>query len=258
MANDSRTTTVIRVNRRTSPGFQRASMILLCYAAVLVSAAFPVAAGARVPVLGSKFFQPGGVGFGHAHPSLFSNGGDPSGTVTKVHWTHWGWAVATGIGLNAIFQPGGGYYPTPARIELRASDLGSCGDGIPAYRRLEVRVPKIPGGPLGPWFSWSGRRTMCPAFATKAAISDEAAKQLLCGLHGSLRATHDQTIRAAVVDGKASLLNTVSAINIPIETWPQVRAAMYTVATFTVGGRPVDLHSRVKAGVKIRYEISHC
>lgn len=130
---------------------------------VLALAAIAVAsAGAAAnPVLGAKAFAaPYGEGFGTAEPSTIFNGGDPSGQVTKIHWTGWGNPTAIGYGLNPIFKPHGGYYRKPAKIELRATALGKCGKQR-AYTRLEARVPKKPGGKLGKWFSWSGAKTIC-------------------------------------------------------------------------------------------------
>ena len=97
---------------------------------------------------------------GRAEPSKIFNGGDPSGSVSKIKWSGWGNPSAIGYGLNPIFKPGGGYFRKPARIELRATDLGKCGNQA-AYTRLEVRVPKHPGGKLGKWFSGPGAKTIC-------------------------------------------------------------------------------------------------
>jgi hypothetical protein len=125
-------------------------------------AALAVSAGAAAnPVLGSKaFVAPNGSGFGEAEPAAIFNGGDPSGSVTSITWSGWGNPTAIGYGLNPIFKPHGGYYAKLARIELRATDLGKCGDRR-AYTRLEARVPHHPGGKFGKWFTWSGAKTIC-------------------------------------------------------------------------------------------------
>ena len=113
-------------------------------------------------VLGWSGFAQNGKGFGTARPSVIFNGGDPSGLVTHIRWKHWGRRVAPGRGLNAIFKPHGGYYRRLAHIRLRASDIGICQrSGRHAYLRLSVRVPSHPGGPLGPWQSWSDAKTLC-------------------------------------------------------------------------------------------------
>jgi hypothetical protein len=130
--------------------------------ALVTSSALASSHGAIV--LGSEKFTVGsdGSGFGTAHPSEIFNGGDPSGRVTKIHWTSWGASVATGSGLNAIFKPHGGYYAQLVTIEMRAYDVGRCTPhGALAYRKLSVRVPSRPGGPLGPWFAWAGASTIC-------------------------------------------------------------------------------------------------
>lgn len=112
--------------------------------------------------LGSASFAPTGIGFGTAHPDEIFNGGDPSGHATKIRWHGWGAGVATGSGLNAIFKPGGGYYSKLARIEFRATRIRRCSrTGPRAYMHLSARVPNYPGGPLGPWFSWAGARSIC-------------------------------------------------------------------------------------------------
>ena len=123
------------------------------------------AAGDAPVVLGSRAFAaPHGEGWGAARPARIFNGGDPSGLVTHIRWSSWGAASATGYGETFIFKPRGGYYDEPARIELRAHGLGSCSpSGPPAYTELSVRVPAHPGGPLGPWMSWSGARSICEA-----------------------------------------------------------------------------------------------
>jgi hypothetical protein len=137
-------------------------------AALLVTATFlVVAAGAtaapRGVVLGSASFAgPNGHGWGSAHPTELYNGGDPSGLVTHIRWGRWGGRTAFGAGRNAIFKPHGGYYRRPVTIRLHAVALGRCTPGGPlAYRRLYVREPVRPGGPLGRWFPWSGARSLC-------------------------------------------------------------------------------------------------
>ncbi len=52
------------------------------------------------------------------------------------------------------------------RIQLRAQDLGQCpgGNGRAAYQKLYVREPHKPGGKLGKWHAWSGKKTICHGF----------------------------------------------------------------------------------------------
>ncbi|HWI71709.1 MAG TPA: hypothetical protein VNT55_07120 [Baekduia sp.] len=134
---------------------------------VAVTAALGVAAtgtASSPPVLGAKAYAPSGTGFGTAHPKTFHNGGDPSGLVSHIAWKHWGAASAYGTGKNALFRPEGGYYSKLATVKLRAYDLGRCpGSQRRAYRRLKFRAPRVPGGKLGPWVSWSGAKTICTA-----------------------------------------------------------------------------------------------
>jgi hypothetical protein len=151
--------------RATRPGTARRHGarigLVLVLAALLACIATGSVEAAANPVLGAKSFAaPAGEGFGTTEPSTIFNGGDPSGLVTKIHWTGWGNPSAIGTGLNPIFKPGGGYFRKPAMIELRATDLGKCGARA-AYTRLEARLPKHPGGKLGKWFLWSGAKTIC-------------------------------------------------------------------------------------------------
>lgn len=119
-------------------------------------------AGPAPIVLGGREFAPNGTGWGTERPARISNGGDLSGLITNVRWRSWGGDTAIGWGKNSIFKPKGGYYRHPVAIELRASGIGTC-EGRRAYLRLSVRVPKRPGGPLGPWHSWSGASDVCHA-----------------------------------------------------------------------------------------------
>jgi hypothetical protein len=152
-----------RGHPRTGPS-RRATWI--CLGAALLTIAIGAFAstradGATGPALGAKAFTGAyGKGFGTAEPAEIFNGGDPSGSVSHITWSGWGNPSAIGYGLNPIFKPGGGYYRKPARIELRATSLGECA-GKAAYTRLEIRVPKHPGGKLGKWLLWSGAKTIC-------------------------------------------------------------------------------------------------
>lgn len=132
--------------------------VLALFAVTAVSSA-----SAPTVVLGSRAFAgPRGAGWGTARPSEIFNGGDPSGLVTDIRWSSWGGPSATGRGKNAIFRPQGGYYKQLVTIQLLATDRGRCGTQGPiAYRRLYVREPSRPGGPVGKWGSWSGSKTLC-------------------------------------------------------------------------------------------------
>ncbi len=113
-------------------------------------------------VLGStSYYAPQSRGWGTVKPRMIFNGGDPSGLVSGIRWQHWGQTSAIGWGVTAIFKPAGGYYSKLVRAELRATDIGRCTAAGPlAYRRLSIRVPARPGGPLRPWSPW-GNGTVC-------------------------------------------------------------------------------------------------
>jgi hypothetical protein len=126
-------------------------------------AAHPAAAHLATPVLGIKgFMGSNGRGWGLPHPATIDNGGDPSGQVVDLTWHNWGSEYSQGWGRTSIFKPGGGFYPHLVRAELRAAGLGHCvSNGPRAYTRLFLRVPRKPGGPLGPWTRWAGARSIC-------------------------------------------------------------------------------------------------
>jgi hypothetical protein len=114
------------------------------------------------PVLGAHQHVPGTRGWGTVRPRTVFNGGDPSGLVSDIHWLDWGGPRVRGWGETSIFRPSGGYYPRLVKAELRPFSLGRCSRlGPLAYRRLEVRVPVRPGGPLGPWTLWAGNGNIC-------------------------------------------------------------------------------------------------
>jgi hypothetical protein len=126
-------------------------------------------------VLGAKNFVTGGEGWGTSQPSTIYNGGDPSGRVTDIRWSTWGQSTALGSGLNAIFKPEGGYYSQLVPITLRAYDIGTCAAGGPrAYLKLSTREPVRPGGPLGPWSSWSEAPNLCHYGASTTSPSETA------------------------------------------------------------------------------------
>ncbi len=103
-----------------------------------------------------------GAGIGTVKPKEILNGGDPSGLVQDIAWSHWGSPTATGTGKTSIFRPHGGYYRRLVGADLRASRLGHCtAHGPLAYTRLEAREPSRPSRPLGKWFFWSGQTSIC-------------------------------------------------------------------------------------------------
>lgn len=126
-------------------------------------AAPSVAATSHAPVLGKKGLVPYGIGWGTAHPKEIFNGGDPSGDVWSVRWSHWGAATATGHGLGNGFKPQGGYYARPVKTVFKASGLGRCtGHGPRAYRTLWFKQQVKPGSArYTKWYWWSGLRSIC-------------------------------------------------------------------------------------------------
>jgi hypothetical protein len=146
-----------------SKRFTYAATLALVFSVALAAAASGSGGNTSEVVLGSaRFGLPDGAGWGTAKPAKIFNGGDPSGLVTQIHWTHWGSKASIGHGRNAIFKPRGGYYRRLVHIELRAYDIGRCSSNGPrAYTRLSVREPSRPGGPIGKWVSWSGSKTVC-------------------------------------------------------------------------------------------------
>jgi hypothetical protein len=151
---------------------RRRLMLVLSALALAVGLSNAVAVGGSAQVRDSRgegvvlggvaYGAPNGAGWGEERPREIFNGGDPSGLISKVHWSSWGGAVARGHGRNSIFKPHGGYYPRQVVIQLKAKRIGSC-EGRRAYLRLLGREPRRPGGPLGPWRSWSGPKTICRA-----------------------------------------------------------------------------------------------
>jgi hypothetical protein len=105
-----------------------------------------------------------GEGWGNERPETIFNGGDLSGLISDVHWSSWGGAVARGHGRHSLFKPSGGYYRHPVFAQLKATRIGTC-EGRRAYFKLLIREPRYPGGPLRPWHSWSGPRTICEPYA---------------------------------------------------------------------------------------------
>jgi hypothetical protein len=121
-------------------------------------------AAAPVVLGGVVYGAPLGEGWGTERPETIFNGGDLSGLISDVHWSSWGGAVARGHGRHSLFKPSGGYYRHPVVAQLKAKRIGAC-EGRRAYLKLLVRQPRRPGGPLGPWRSWSGPQTICEPYS---------------------------------------------------------------------------------------------
>lgn len=106
-----------------------------------------------------------GEGWGTQRPHTVYNGGVPSGLISNVHWSSWGGPVAHGRGRHPIYKPRGGYYRHAVVAQLKATRIGPC-EGRDAYLKLLIREPRRPGGPLGPWHSWSGPQTICEPYGS--------------------------------------------------------------------------------------------
>jgi hypothetical protein len=94
----------------------------------------------------------GTTGYGTARPSEISSGGDPSGSVSNITWTSWGFAQATGTGTASY---GAGNYGTctawkaahpgspedcSQRVPIVAYSLSDC-NGHPGYHSIEWYFP---------------------------------------------------------------------------------------------------------------------
>jgi hypothetical protein len=112
--------------------------------------------------LGTRF--PDSVGFGRSAPNRLVEMVDPYVhdhrpylDVSHIVWSGWGLKVALGTGATMIYESGapGSDRPEPARVSLRASDLGRCSrHGNLEYRVLDVRYPSDPQQPFGELGSW--------------------------------------------------------------------------------------------------------
>jgi hypothetical protein len=98
---------------------------------------------AAAPVLGrvAGLFTHG-TGFGQVRPPEVDNGGDPTGLVTKITWSSWGGATATGTGTSTYVA---GNQPvaagTPQTATIVAFNLGTC-DGRLMYQAVEWYFPQ--------------------------------------------------------------------------------------------------------------------
>jgi hypothetical protein len=82
-----------------------------------------------------------GAGFGQVKPAKIFNGGDPTGLVTKLAWSSWGGAKATGSGMSDYVGPGQSVATgTQQPVTVVAFDLGIC-HGTLMYRAVEWYFP---------------------------------------------------------------------------------------------------------------------
>lgn len=126
------------------------------FIAVLCIAAAATPAAAQEPVLGAPdLYGEFGSGWGTARPDVLDNGGVPSGRMSNIAWADWGSATAFGRGKSPQYRPRGGYYRRAVDVQLRATRLGECTPGVPAYTRLLVRKRRKPGGAWEGWAPWT-------------------------------------------------------------------------------------------------------
>jgi hypothetical protein len=101
------------------------------------------AATAGVPTLGQlagDFAR--GEGFGQIKPSRIFNGGDPTGLLSRVVWSAWGGAQATGTGIGEYLGPNQTVAQgTEETATVVAFDLGTC-DGKLMYQAVEWYFPQ--------------------------------------------------------------------------------------------------------------------
>jgi hypothetical protein len=125
----------------------------LCAVTVLgAGSAAAALANTPTPVLGYKHAFINGAGFGAARPKEVYLGGDPTGLVRKLVWSHW--SSRTTVGRGTGWCPGQDVADgRPCPAVLRASNLGSC-HGHLAYHTLQFYF-QIHTGRLTKGSRWS-------------------------------------------------------------------------------------------------------
>jgi hypothetical protein len=98
-------------------------------------------AGGGSPVLGQTS-GPNQRGYGEARPSVIFNGGDPTGFVGGIRWSHWGAKRATGWGYGLFVWPGLAVAEGQrAKARVVAYHLGTCG-GVRSYNAVQWFFPR--------------------------------------------------------------------------------------------------------------------
>jgi hypothetical protein len=117
--------------------------VLLALAALVAVAASASAATRAQPVLGHTWGLTPQRGFGTATPAVVSTGGDPTGTVRRIHWTGWGSKRAVGTGISTYVWPGTSVASNkPVKgATIVAFNPGTC-HGRKAYNAVEWYFPK--------------------------------------------------------------------------------------------------------------------
>jgi hypothetical protein len=95
----------------------------------------------ELPVLGAAWAT-GVQGYGQLSPTVVSNDGDPTGTITAITWTGWAGPTATGSGTSEYVAPGQITADgTEQTATIVAFDLGDC-HGHRAYLAVEWYFPQ--------------------------------------------------------------------------------------------------------------------
>ncbi|WP_430379393.1 hypothetical protein [Streptomyces sp. B1-3] len=97
-------------------------------------------ASRAAPVLGT-LWAPNQKGYGLPKPTMFYNGGSPSGIVRDLNWTSWGRQRATGTG-EALYVTNASVADSPwEKSTVVAFDLGDC-EGVQTYRKISTFFPQ--------------------------------------------------------------------------------------------------------------------
>ncbi|MFJ9250283.1 hypothetical protein [Streptomyces sp. NPDC101776] len=95
------------------------------------------------PLLGT-LWAPNQKGYGLPKPTMFFNGGSPSGMVRDLTWTSWGEQRATGTG-EEVYVTNASVADSPwEKNSVVAFDLGDC-DGVRTYRKISTFFPQHGG-----------------------------------------------------------------------------------------------------------------
>lgn len=105
--------------------------------------AWAPAASKPTPLLGT-LWAPNQKGYGLPKPTMFFNGGSPSGMVRDLHWTSWGGQRATGTGEMPYVTDSSVADSPWEKSSVVAFDLGDC-DGVRTYRKISTYFPQHGG-----------------------------------------------------------------------------------------------------------------
>ncbi|WP_424883565.1 RNA polymerase sigma factor [Streptomyces sp. SLBN-8D4] len=95
------------------------------------------------PLLGT-LWAPNQKGYGLPKPTMFFNGGSPSGIVRDLNWTSWGGQRATGTG-ESLYVTDKAVADSPwEKSSVVAFDLGDC-NGVRTYRKISMFFPQHGG-----------------------------------------------------------------------------------------------------------------